>query len=247
MLSWKVRARGGDFEFVYDFHEAESVREKVIVGWSGGKDSALALYEILKTDKYEVLELLTTLTRDYDRISMHGVRRELLEKQAKSMRFPIEKMFISKSASNEEYEKELLRILAEHRDERVFSVVFGDIFLEDVRKYREQMLSRIGMKCIFPLWKKDTHELARSFIDNGFKAVITNVDSNFLGKEFAGREFDERFLQDLPSSVDPCGENGEFHSFVFDGPIFHERTSFTKGEIVLRENRFYYCDLISTF
>jgi uncharacterized protein (TIGR00290 family) len=222
------------------------VREKVIVAWSGGKDSALALYEILKTDKYEVHELLTTLTIDYDRISIHGVRRELLEQQAKSMRFPIEKMFISKNASNEEYEKELLRILAEHRDREVFSAVFGDIFLMDVRKYREQMLSRIGMKCIFPLWKRDTHELAQLFINSGFKAVITNVDSNFLGKEFAGREFDEQFLLDLPSGVDPCGENGEFHSFVFDGPLFHERTLFTKGEIVLRENRFYYCDLKPT-
>jgi len=223
------------------------MREKVIVGWSGGKDSALALYEILKTDKYEVLELLTTLTMDYDRISTHGVRRELLEQQAKSIGFPIEKMFISKSASNEEYERELLRILAGHRDKGVFSAVFGDIFLEDVRKYREQMLSRIGMKCIFPLWKRDTHELARSFINNGFKAVITNVDLTFLGKEFAGREFDEQFLLDLPSSVDPCGENGEFHSFVFDGPLFHEMIHFTKGEILLRENRFYYCDLIPAF
>ena len=220
------------------------MQEKTIVGWSGGKDSALALYEILKTDKYEVFELLTTLTRDYDRISIHGVRRELLDQQAKSMEFPIEKMFISKNASNEEYERELLRILAEHRDSGVFSVVFGDILLEEVRKYREQMLSRIGMKCIFPLWKRDTHELARSFINNGFKAVITNVDSSFLGKEFAGREFNEQLLDDLPPSVDPCGENGEFHSFVFDGPIFHDRIFFKKGETVLRENRFYYCDLM---
>jgi len=218
--------------------------EKVIVGWSGGKDSALALYEILKAGKYEVLELLTTLTRDYDRISTHGVRRELLEQQAKSMRYSIKKMFISKSASNEEYEQELLRILVVHCDKGVISAVFGDIFLEDVRKYREQLLSRIGMKCIFPLWKRDTHELARSFINNGFKAVITNVDSSFLGKEFAGREFNEQFLLDIPSSVDPCGENGEFHSFVFDGPLFHERILFTKGEIILREKRFYYCDLI---
>jgi uncharacterized protein (TIGR00290 family) len=221
--------------------------EKVIVGWSGGKDSALALYEILKAGKYEVLELLTTLTRDYDRISIHGVRRELLEHQAKSLGFPLEEMFISKSASNEEYERELLRILAGHRDRGAFSAVFGDIFLEGVRKYREQLLSRIGVKCIFPLWKKDTRELARSFINSRFKAVITNVDSNVLGKEFAGRQFDEQFLSDLPSNVDPCGENGEFHSFVYDGPIFHERILFTKGETVLRENRFYYCDLIPGF
>jgi uncharacterized protein (TIGR00290 family) len=220
------------------------MQEKTIVGWSGGKDSALALYEILKTDKYEVFELLTTLTRDYDRISIHGVRRELLDQQAKSMELPIEKMFISKNASNEEYERELLRILAKHRDKGVFSVVFGDIFLEEVRKYREQMLSRIGMKCIFPLWKRDTPELALSFINNGFKAVITNVDSSFLGKEYAGRMFNEQLLYDLPPNVDPCGENGEFHSFVFDGPIFHDRIFFKKGKTVLKENRFYYCDLM---
>jgi uncharacterized protein (TIGR00290 family) len=155
-------------------------------------------------------------------------------------------MFISKTASNQEYESELLRILAEHRDRGVLSAVFGDIFLEDVRKHREQTLSRIGMKCIFPLWKKDTHELARSFIKSGFKAVITNVDSSVLGKEFAGREFDEQLLQDLLPGVDPCGENGEFHTFVFDGPMFHERILFTKGEILLRENSYYYCDLIPT-
>lgn len=220
------------------------MKEKVCVGWSGGKDSVLALYEILKTDKYEVLKLLTTLTKDYDRISMHGVRRELLEQQVRSLGFSLEEMFISKSTSNEDYENGLLKILIRLQATQVFSMVFGDIFLEEVKSYREQMLSKIKMDCVFPLWKRDTCELAHTFINNGFKAVITCVDSNVLGKEFAGRIFDEQFLSDIPSSIDPCGENGEFHSFVFDGPIFHEKISFTKGEIVLRENRFHYCDLI---
>ena len=124
------------------------------------------------------------------------------------------------------------------------SVVFGDIFLEDVRKYREEKLSTIGMKAIFPLWKGDTAELARTFVDLGFKSITTCVDSKFLGKRFVGRAFDERFLSELPPTVDPCGENGEFHSFVYDGPIFQKQVPYTKGEVVLRDKRFYYCDLM---
>jgi uncharacterized protein (TIGR00290 family) len=222
------------------------MREKVIVAWSGGKDSALALYEILNAKSYEVLELLTTVTEDYDRISIHGVRSVLLEQQARSLGFPLEKMFISKGASDAEYKSILEKALNRHRINGVFFVVFGDIFLEDVRKYREGILSKVGLKGIFPLWKRDTRQLARTFIDLGFKAVITCVDSKSLGKDFVGREFDRQFLADLPFNVDPCGENGEFHSFVYDGPIFSERIFFTKGEIVLRENRFYYCDLVPT-
>ena len=220
------------------------MREKVIVAWSGGKDSALALYEVLNSGSYEALELLTTVTKDYDRISIHGVRRVLLEQQAKTLRIPLEEMFITKSASDAEYENELLKTLKRHRDNGVFSVVFGDIFLEDVRKYRERILAKAGMNGIFPLWKRDTKDLARTFINLGFKAIITSIDSNVLGKSFAGREYDEKFLSDLPVNVDPCGENGEFHSFVYDGPLFCERIGFKKGEIVLRDNRFYYCDLL---
>ena len=222
------------------------MREKVIVAWSGGKDSTLALYEIVNAESYEVLELLTTVTEDYDRISIHGVRRVLLEQQARSLGFTLEEMPIPRGASDGEYEREMLRILRRHSASGVFSVVFGDIFLEDVRKHREGILSKVGMKGVFPLWKRNTRQLARTFIDLGFKAVITCVDSKSLGKDFVGREFDGQFLGDLPFNVDPCGENGEFHSFVYDGPVFGERIFFTKGEIVLRENRFYYCDLVPT-
>jgi uncharacterized protein (TIGR00290 family) len=222
------------------------MKEKLIIGWSSGKDSALALYKTLKTGKYEVLELLTTVTRDYDRINIHGVRRVLLEQQADALGLPLEKMIIPKGSSDAVYEREMLQVLKRHLDNGVFSVVFGDIFLEDVKKYRDQMLAKIGMKGIYPLWKTNSLELAREFIDLGFKAVITCVDSQSLGKEFSGREFDRQFLADLPANVDPCGENGEFHSFVYDGPIFSEKVQFTKGEIVLRENRFYYCDLVPT-
>jgi uncharacterized protein (TIGR00290 family) len=220
------------------------MKEKVIVAWSGGKDSAFALYEILESGSYEVLELLTTVTRDYDRISIHGVRRALVEQQANALGFPLEITFISKGASDAEYENELLKALKRQQDSGVSYVMFGDIFLEDVRKYRERILTKAKMNGIFPLWKRDTQVLARQFINLGFKAIITSIDSTVLGKAFAGREYDEKFLSDLPANVDPCGENGEFHSFVYDGPLFRERVGFKKGEIVLRENRFYFCDLL---
>ncbi|MEM4142657.1 MAG: diphthine--ammonia ligase [Candidatus Bathyarchaeia archaeon] len=220
------------------------MREKVIVAWSGGKDSAFALYEILNSGGYDVKALLTTITRDYDRISIHGVRRVLLEQQAKALRIPLEEMFIPKGASNEEYEIELLKALLRYRDRGVYSVMFGDIFLVDVRKYHKQLLAKIGLKGLFPLWGKNTRELAAQFINLGFKAVITSVDSTFLSKDFVGQNYDETFLANLPANVDPCGENGEFHSFVYDGPIFKEKIAFKKGEIVLRDNRFYYCDLL---
>ncbi len=219
-------------------------KKKVIVAWSGGKESALALHEFQKNGDCEILALLTTLTKDYDRISMHGVRRVLLEEQASSLGFPLEKVFISKNATSEEYESEMQKILEKYQMAGVSYVVFGDVFLEDVRKYREEKLSKIGMKGIFPIWKRDTTELAHTFINLGFKSIITCVDSNCLGKIFVGRAFDKRFLSELPSGVDPCGENGEFHSFVYDGPIFQKGIRYIKGGIVLRDNRFYYCDLI---
>ena len=219
--------------------------EKVLFTWSGGKDSILALYELQIRSDYEIVALLTVLTEDYDRISMHGVRSILLERQADSLRLPIEKVYISKNSSNEEYEAKMREVLQRYLTADVSSVVFGDIFLEDLRKYREDNLSKIGMKAVFPIWKRDTTDLAHEFIDLGFKAIITCVDSNVLDKAFVGRLYDQQFLSELPSTVDPCGENGEFHSFVYDGPIFQKRVPYTKGEIVFRDGRFWYCDLIS--
>ena len=219
------------------------MKEKVILSWSGGKDSALALYELEKTESYEITALLTTVTQGYDRISMHGVQRILLERQAECLGFPLEKVFISKDSSNKDYESKMREVLEKYVHDGVSCVVFGDIFLENIRKYREENLSKIGMKGIFPIWKRDSGELAHTFIDLGFAAVITCVDSDVLDKTFIGKAFDESFLSKLPSTVDPCGENGEFHSFVYDGPIFREPILHTKGEVVLRENRFYYCDL----
>ncbi len=218
--------------------------ERVLVSWSGGKDSAMALYEILKGGQYEVAALLTTVTKDYDRISMHGVRRTLLEGQAASLGLHLDEIWISKQSSNDEYESKMAEVLKGYMETGVVSVVFGDIFLEDLRADREKNLAVLGMKGVFPLWKRDSAELMRSFIDLGFKAVTVCVDTRALDGRFVGRSIDEQFMADLPKEVDVCGENGEFHSFVYDGPLFRSRIAHELGEVLLRDNRFYYCDLI---
>jgi len=220
------------------------VKEKVIFAWSSGKDSARALHELMQDSEYEVVGLMTTVVEGYDRISMHGVRIRLVEQQAESIGLPLEKVYISKESSNENYETAMRDALLRHKAKGVTSVAFGDLFLEDLKEYREKKLAEVGMKAVFPLWKRDTTELARSFIEQGFRAIITCVDSQVLGGEFSGRLYDEQFLADLPSHIDPCGENGEFHSFVYDGPLFSKPVRFEKGEIVVRENRFHFCELL---
>ncbi len=217
--------------------------EKVVFAWSGGKDSALSLYEMVKGGRYEIVSLLTTITEDYDRVSMHGVPRILVEQQAESLGLPLEKVFISKDSSNEDYESKMGQVLARFRQGGITQVVFGDIFLEWVKKYREDNLSKLGMRGLFPIWGMDTDQLTRSFIALGFQAIITCVDTRVLDKRFVGRMIDESFLAELPPDVDPGGENGEFHSFVFDGPIFKERIAYTLGESVLRGS-FSFCDLL---
>jgi uncharacterized protein (TIGR00290 family) len=192
-----------------------------------------------------VIALLTTVAKDHDRVGIHDLRRVLLEQQARALRIPLEELFIPKGASNAEYEAVLVEAFRRHRGNGVFSVVFGDLFLEDIRKYRERLLAEAEVNGVFPLWRKDTAKLAHTFVRLGFKAVVTSVDSRVLGKDFAGREYDEKFLMDLPAGVDPCGENGEFHTFVYGGPVFHERVGFKRGEIALKDNRFYTCDLLA--
>jgi uncharacterized protein (TIGR00290 family) len=219
------------------------VAETVLVSWSGGKDSCLALEAVLKSEGYRVVALLTTITRDYDRVSMHGVRRVLLERQAASLGLPLRPIFISKSATNEEYEASLEEALSPYREQGIETVVFGDLFLADVRAYREQLLARLGMKGLFPIWRRDTAQLLREFIDSGFMAVITCLDPKVLEPAFAGRIIDHDFLRELPPAVDPGGENGEFHSFVFAGPIFRAEVKFTLGEVVIRDS-FCFCDLL---
>jgi len=228
-----------------DLERLPVMGEKVVLSWSGGKDSALTLHEIQKTGNYDIIGLLTTVTKDYDRVSMHGVRRILVERQARALELPLDVVMLSKDSSMEEYEQKMREVNARYLKNGASSVVFGDIFLEDVRRYREDNLSKIGLKGIFPLWGRDTYEVANKFIELGFKAIVTCVDSKTLDKRFVGRTFTRQFLSELPPEVDPCGENGEFHSFVYDGPIFNERIPYTKGEIVLRDERFYYHDLKS--
>jgi len=228
-------------------HPPPSSPPKTLFSWSGGKDSAMALYEIQKFRSRTVSALLTTVTEDYNRISMHGVRAALLERQAEALRLPLEKILITKSATNEEYEGAMRRVLEKYKTGGTHTVVFGDIFLEDLRAYRENNLAKLDMSAEFPLWKKDTKELAASFIENGFRAVVTCVDTRHLDAAFTGREYDARFIFELPPTVDPCGENGEFHTFVYAGPIFDREIAVRRGETVLRDEQFSFCDLIPVY
>lgn len=220
------------------------MKEKVLFAWSSGKDSGRALHEMRQADEYDVVSLLTTVTAGYERVSMHGVRIALVEQQAEAIGLPLEKVYIPIESSNENYETAMREALLRHKTEGVTGVAFGDLFLEDLKIYREKKLQEVDMTVVFPLWKRDTGELARTFIAQGFRAIVTCVDSQVLGGEFSGRLYDEQFLSALPPHVDPCGENGEFHSFVFDGPLFKKPVRFTQGEVVVRESRFHFCDLI---
>ncbi|HVH66487.1 MAG TPA: diphthine--ammonia ligase [Gemmatimonadales bacterium] len=228
-------------------HSLET-RQPVVVAWSGGKDSALALQEIRGDPRYRVAALVTTVTAQYDRISMHGVRRTLLRQQAESLGLPLEEVLISPGASNDEYEANMSTALAtlRLRISGLDSVVFGDLFLADIRAYRERMLRRIGMRGLFPLWQRDTRALAGEFVRLAYRAVLVCVDAAQLGREFAGREFDAELLRDLPPGVDPCGENGEFHTFVYAGPGLRQPVRHERGAVVLRDDRFVYCDLVDT-
>jgi uncharacterized protein (TIGR00290 family) len=223
--------------------EATAEDIPVLVSWSGGKDSCFALYETQRARGHRVAALLTTLTRDFDRVSMHGVRRQLLEEQAASLGLPLHQVFLSKDASNEEYEMKMAEAFAEYRGQGIDLIVFGDLFLADISTYREQFLVRQKMRGLFPVWKRNTAGFIREFIGLGFKAIVTCVDSRVLDGSFVGKTIDEAFLSSLPESVDPCGENGEFHTFVFDGPTFAHPVEFSLGEIVLRES-FWFCDLV---
>lgn len=217
--------------------------EPVLFCWSGGKDSALALHTLVQRDDVRVAALLTTVTEGYERISMHGVRRELLWRQAESIGLPLQEVLIPPHCVNPVYEARMEEALRKFWNEGVRRAAFGDIFLEDLRAYREKNLARIGMSAIFPIWKRDTRELADEFCKKGFRAVTVCVDGKMLDRRFSGRELNEQFLRDLPAGVDPCGENGEFHTFVFDGPVFRESVRWTRGEVVERDG-FYFCDLI---
>ncbi len=219
-------------------------REKVLLSWSGGKDSSMAAYHLLASRKYEIAALLTTVTEDYDRISMHGVRRELLLRQAESLQIPLHQVMIPKDCSNDIYEARMGEALAHFKAQGIGKVAFGDLFLEDLRQYRDTRLAAVGMSGLYPIWKRDTDELVRTFIGLGFRAILACVDTEALDAAFAGREIDYGLLRDLPPGVDPCGENGEYHSFVYAGPIFTQAIACKAGERVMRTPRFCYCDIV---
>lgn len=211
------------------------MKEKIIFNWSSGKDSALCLYKIMQTQQYDIISLLTSINEEYQRISMHGVRVELLQMQAESIGLPLLKVQIPDIPTMEIYEKAMLASLTDLKNKGATASVFGDIFLDDLRKYRENKLSELNLKGVFPLWGIPTDKLIHEFIDLGFKTITTCVNEKYLDKSFVGRIIDDAFLKDLPKNVDPCGENGEFHTFVFDGPIFKTPIQFDKGEIVYRK------------
>ena len=208
---------------------------KAYMNWSGGKDSALCLYKILQSKEYDVRYLLTSINKIYDRISMHGVKAELLRQQAASIGIPLKLIELPEQPGMSEYEQEMGKKVKEITAEGIEHTVFGDIFLEDLRKCREEKLFPLGINAHFPLWRISTKQLMNEFISLGFKAIVVCVNEKYLDKSFCGRIINHSFVKDLPDNVDVCGENGEYHSFVFDGPVFKTPILFKKGEIVYRE------------
>lgn len=205
-----------------------------VFNWSGGKDSSLALQTILKDERYKITQLLTSVNSIHDRISMHGVRRSLLEQQAKSIGLPLNILSLPEQPGMSEYNDLMAEKMTALRKEGNTHSIFGDIFLEDLRKYREYQLKKAGFEAVFPIWNRDTTELIHEFIEQGFKTVTVCVKGDLLDKSFVGRVIDKQFIKDLPENVDPCGENGEFHTFTFDGPIYNHPIPFEIGEKVFR-------------
>ena len=219
-------------------------RPKAWLAWSSGKDAAWSLHAVRQTGELDVVGLLTTVTTEYERVTMHGVREALLAAQASAVGLPLHRVRIPTPCPQEAYDNAMRAVLAEARAEGVTRVIFGDLFLADVRAYREERLREVGMTACFPLWQMDTHKLAREMIARGLKALVTCVDPAKAPREIAGRAFDEALLSSLPPSADPCGENGEFHSFVWDGPMFSHPLSVSVGEVVEREG-FVFCDVLA--
>ena len=221
-------------------------RIPVALSWGGGKDSSLTLQHLRARDEHEVVALLTSVTREYDRVSIHGVRRVLLEAQAAALGLPLIEVVLEPKSSDAAYQRAFIDALAvlAGRHPAVRHIAFGDLYLHDVRDYRDRLLAGTTYHGLYPLWERPTGALAEAFIADGFEATLVCVDETQLDASFAGRRFDRALLDALPASTDPCGENGEFHTFVHGGPILAHPIPVVRGEIVRRENRFTYCDLL---
>ena len=201
----------------------------VILSWSGGKDSALALQRLRENREFEVVALLTTFTREFNRVSMHGVRRELIQLQTDVLGIPLFEVWIDHGAGNDEYEVATIETLQPLREDGVTTIAFGDLFLEEIRDYRLKLMNRVGLQSLFPIWGENTRELAHRFIRDGYRARLCCVDTRKVDQELCGGDFDQSLLAEVSDSIDPCGENGEFHTFVYDGPIFHHDIPITSG------------------
>jgi len=231
---------------VIGFRRRADVPEPVVLSWSSGKDSALTLGALLEDPDVEPVALLTSVTDGYDRVSIHGVRRELLRAQARAIGLPLHEIRLQPASSNASYDAAFAQALGELRSTYpdVRRIAFGDLFLEDVRLYREERLAAAGWEGMFPLWGLSTASLARTYVDRGYAARLVCVDTTLLSAAFAGRAYDATLLDDLPKEVDPCGERGEFHTFASYGPGFAAQVEYQVGEVVIREGRFAYCDLL---
>ena len=217
------------------------MKKKVLVSWSSGKDAAWTAYQIQRSDTYELAGILTTLTESYDRVSMHAVRQELLERQAQALNVPLYPIWIPPICSNFIYEERMKEFFERIIPAEIKAIAYGDLFLEDVRQYRLDCHKGLNVEAFFPLWGLDTHYLAQEMVQSGLKACLTCVDPSKVPPDFCGREFDLELLKDLPDSVDPCGEKGEFHTFCYAGPMFLENIAIRKGELVERDG-FVFCD-----
>ena len=219
-------------------------KPKALLAWSSGKDSAWTLHSLRQSDEYELVGLLTTFNEAFDRVAMHAVRSELVEAQAQAVGLGLSRVQIPWPCSNKEYEQAMADALNRAKQEQgVTHVAFGDLYLEDIRAYREEKLQGTGITPIFPIWHQPTDRLSREMVQSGLRAIITCIDPKKLSSDFVGRTYDETFLDDLPDEIDPCGENGEFHSYAYSGPMFNESISIAVGEVVERDG-FVFADLI---
>lgn len=213
-------------------------RKKVTISWSGGKDSAFALFRVLLAGEYEVVHLHTVFDSENKRVGLHGVHESLIEQQAKILDVPLEKLYLKKSDDHEAYRELMRSVFRKWKSDGVDAVIFGDIFLEDLRTFREELLSEAGLKAIFPLWGLATDLVAIDFLNAGFNTVLCSANASMISSQYAGLTFDEDFVRSLPAKVDPCGENGEFHTFVTDGPIFKAPVNIFLKETIERSYKY---------